>query len=242
MSGSTPERLLEIRDGVPRLPHELLGIAFPVEVDHSEEESLIPVERLVTTNPIADGITSQGVEVINSANNAVNTNGVNNELNESRIVGCSCPICYDACTTEGNHQICNLPCGHVYGLSCIKKWLQLNQSSKKCPQCKRSCTLEDVRKLYVTCQHTDDNETLLKNVLSRMEELRVSTLELRDQETLLKNVFSCIEELRVSALGVPDHGDLKEKLSGSKKRIHAFEELVHAIDALKQRVSTGTAR
>ncbi|PWA36777.1 RNA polymerase II largest subunit [Artemisia annua] len=70
-----------------------------------------------------------------------------------------CSICFEDCTSDGNHQICCLPCGHAYGLSCIKKWLQ---GSRKCPLCNRSCTLKDVRVIYVTFLPTDDDEPLDK--------------------------------------------------------------------------------
>nr|GEX02163.1 auxilin-like protein [Tanacetum cinerariifolium] len=87
-----------------KLLHEYWAEGNTMEVDHAEEE-LIPVERLVATSSIVDGATPQGVEVINNANNGDNTNGINNELNEVRFDGCSCSICYEACTSGGKHQI-----------------------------------------------------------------------------------------------------------------------------------------
>nr|GEY35191.1 ribonuclease H-like domain-containing protein [Tanacetum cinerariifolium] len=42
-----------------------------------------------------------------------------------------------------------LPCGHIYGMSCINSLLQLSQSSGKCPTCNTLCTLKDVRLLYL---------------------------------------------------------------------------------------------
>nr|GEU69862.1 E3 ubiquitin-protein ligase RFWD3-like isoform X1 [Tanacetum cinerariifolium] len=206
MTGSTPGLLWEIHDDAfLRFLHEYWAEENTMEVDHAEEE-LIPVERLVATSSIMDGATPQGVEVINNANNGDNTNGINNELNEVRIDGCSCSICYEACTSGGKHRICCLPCGHVYGLSCIHKWLPFHQGSNK-----------DVRILYVTSQPTDDHETSLKNIISRMEalKLRVSTQEQQD--------------------------DALEKLPTELERcVHALEECVHAIEASLLRVSIGT--
>lgn len=60
-----------------------------------------------------------------------------------------CPICFKALTGSGEHQICCLPCGHIYGRSCINQWLQ-QSSHHKCPQCKSLCTLKDVSLLYAT--------------------------------------------------------------------------------------------
>ncbi|GJW39419.1 zinc finger, RING/FYVE/PHD-type containing protein [Tanacetum coccineum] len=42
-----------------------------------------------------------------------------------------------------------LPCGHIFGMSCIHEWL-LNRCSGKCPQCNTSFTLKSVWLLYAT--------------------------------------------------------------------------------------------
>ncbi|GKE36253.1 zinc finger, RING/FYVE/PHD-type containing protein [Tanacetum coccineum] len=60
-----------------------------------------------------------------------------------------CSICFLPFSTQGNHRICCLPCGHLYGFSCIKKWLQTS-SGGKCPQCKTSCAYKDVIRLYAS--------------------------------------------------------------------------------------------
>ncbi|PWA45275.1 zinc finger, RING/FYVE/PHD-type [Artemisia annua] len=61
-----------------------------------------------------------------------------------------CSICFKAMTGTGQHRICCLPCGHIYGRSCINQWLQQSQNCSKCPQCKSLCTLKDVTPLYAT--------------------------------------------------------------------------------------------
>ncbi|GAB2236878.1 hypothetical protein Droror1_Dr00026760, partial [Drosera rotundifolia] len=48
----------------------------------------------------------------------------------------------------GDSECSCLPRGHMYGMSCIKKWLRKQKSSGKCPQCKKKCTLKDVRRMY----------------------------------------------------------------------------------------------
>ncbi|XP_065857790.1 uncharacterized protein [Euphorbia lathyris] len=81
------------------------------------------------------------------------------ECNPIEIDGLFCPICMDAWTNEGDHHICCLPCGHLYGLSCISKWLKQKRSSAKCPQCNRKCSLKDVRKLFAPRIVVVDNES-----------------------------------------------------------------------------------
>ncbi|CAN8257262.1 unnamed protein product [Cochlearia groenlandica] len=88
--------------------------------------------------------------------------------------GISCLICMEAWTNDGEHQICCLPCGHLYGFSCIKKWLQQRRSSGKCPQCNRTCSLKDVRKIFASKIAAVDNEAQ-KRIL--FLEAKLSSLE-----------------------------------------------------------------
>ncbi|KAM3316958.1 hypothetical protein ACQJBY_034867 [Aegilops geniculata] len=49
----------------------------------------------------------------------------------------TCLVCMEPLTCEGHHRICCIPCGHVYGRSCLEKWLHsAGKESAKCPQCK----------------------------------------------------------------------------------------------------------
>ncbi|KAJ8899780.1 hypothetical protein K2173_019480 [Erythroxylum novogranatense] len=70
------------------------------------------------------------------------------ESSRAESDGVVCPICMEPWTGEGGHHICCLPCGHVFGLSCINKWIRQKRGSAKCPQCNRKCSLNGVRKLY----------------------------------------------------------------------------------------------
>ncbi|KAK1611525.1 hypothetical protein QYE76_035198 [Lolium multiflorum] len=48
----------------------------------------------------------------------------------------TCPICMEPWTCNGDHRICCIPCGHVYGRSCLVKWLhRCGDDTAKCPQC-----------------------------------------------------------------------------------------------------------
>ncbi|XP_071709487.1 uncharacterized protein [Rutidosis leptorrhynchoides] len=88
----------------------------------------------------------------------IDSDGRNLDSNNSETDGLTCPICFDAWTNSGDHQICCLPCGHLYGWSCITKWLKKRRSLGKCPQCNNVSTLEDVRILYVNRLCVADEE------------------------------------------------------------------------------------
>ncbi|CAH9063042.1 unnamed protein product [Cuscuta epithymum] len=91
----------------------------------------------------------------------------------------------EAWSSGGNHQICCLPCGHIYGMSCIKKWLERRKSSEKCPQCNKKCKMKDVRLLYASQLHAVD-EKLQKKIQSL--EAKCASLEKKCSDWCKKEV------------------------------------------------------
>ncbi|RZC91005.1 hypothetical protein C5167_028827 [Papaver somniferum] len=50
----------------------------------------------------------------------------------------------------GMMRLVCLPCGHLYGVSCIERWIKhSNRHYPKCPVCNQKCLLKDVIRLYV---------------------------------------------------------------------------------------------
>ncbi|KAM0889236.1 hypothetical protein ACQ4PT_003467 [Festuca glaucescens] len=47
--------------------------------------------------------------------------------------GHACSVCTEPLTCDGAHRICCIPCGHVYGRSCLERWLYRagNKSAKE---------------------------------------------------------------------------------------------------------------
>lgn len=45
-----------------------------------------------------------------------------------------CAICWEPVSIDGDHQICALKCGHIFGLSCV---VQCLKSTHKCPKCRK---------------------------------------------------------------------------------------------------------
>ncbi|CAI9095789.1 OLC1v1031804C1 [Oldenlandia corymbosa var. corymbosa] len=99
--------------------------------------------------------------------------------------GLTCPICMDSWTATGEHQVCCLPCGHLFGTSCLKRWLnQRGGWRSKCPQCRSLCKVSDIRLLYasriVAVDDDHDKQELQKKVQSL--ESRCAYLEKKDSE------------------------------------------------------------
>lgn len=52
-----------------------------------------------------------------------------------------CPICLEAM-----EQMATTPCGHVYCFKCLQDALKVQ---KKCPKCRKNCTLKQVHRVYL---------------------------------------------------------------------------------------------
>ncbi|XP_023180098.2 E3 ubiquitin-protein ligase RFWD3 [Drosophila hydei] len=65
--------------------------------------------------------------------------------------GMTCPICLESWEMSGEHRLVSLRCGHLFGESCIRRWLiesQRQSAIKVCPQCKTKASNRDIRCLY----------------------------------------------------------------------------------------------
>lgn len=62
--------------------------------------------------------------------------------------GLSCPICLEYWETHGPHRLVSLKCGHLFGESCIRRWITSSAANKNCPKCKAKCVVRDFRYLY----------------------------------------------------------------------------------------------
>ncbi|KAK6943877.1 Zinc finger, RING-type [Dillenia turbinata] len=73
------------------------------------------------------------------------------DYDASQCDGLFCPICMHAWTADGDHYLCSLPCGHLYGMSCVKRWLELcGKNFGKCPQCNIKYKMKEIRKIYAS--------------------------------------------------------------------------------------------
>ncbi|XP_019630805.1 PREDICTED: E3 ubiquitin-protein ligase RFWD3-like isoform X1 [Branchiostoma belcheri] len=68
-----------------------------------------------------------------------------------------CSICFESWTNSGNHRLASLKCGHLFGQSCIEKWLK--GQGGKCPQCNAKAKKGDIRVIYAkTVKMVDTTE------------------------------------------------------------------------------------
>lgn len=59
-----------------------------------------------------------------------------------------CPICFEPWSNSGSHRLASLSCGHLFGRSCIERWLKSKGGNDKCPQCNAPARKKDIRNIY----------------------------------------------------------------------------------------------
>ncbi|XP_042336910.1 E3 ubiquitin-protein ligase RFWD3-like, partial [Plectropomus leopardus] len=71
--------------------------------------------------------------------------------------GDTCTICFEAWTTAGEHRLSALRCGHLFGFTCIQRWLKAQGPAAKCPQCNKKAKRSDIVLLYAPKLRALDN-------------------------------------------------------------------------------------
>eukprot|EP00064_Thunnus_orientalis_P012666 superscaffoldBa00001969_g12701 len=88
--------------------------------------------------------------------------------------GDTCTICFEAWTTAGEHRLAALRCGHLFGFTCIQRWLKAQGPAAKCPQCNKKAKRSDIVLLYAPKLRALDNteQESLKKSLEQEQSLR----------------------------------------------------------------------
>ncbi|KAI5627095.1 E3 ubiquitin-protein ligase RFWD3, partial [Silurus asotus] len=99
---------------------------------------------------------------------SLSTAGAENEEGE----GETCSICFEPWTTSGEHRLATLRCGHLFGFTCIDRWLK--GQGAKCPQCNKKAKRADIVLLYANKLRAVDNteQESLKRSLEQEQSLR----------------------------------------------------------------------
>ncbi|KAK7865017.1 hypothetical protein R5R35_000041 [Gryllus longicercus] len=121
-----------------------------------------------------------------------------------------CPICMDKWTNAGDHRLVCLKCGHLFGNSCIIRWLEIGCPSgqRRCPQCNKKAHKKDIRTLYAhNLQALDTSEyeklqeelNILKQEKARLEtEIARVNLNNKLQQEELKKALNKVQSLEKS--------------------------------------------
>ncbi|XP_066925318.1 E3 ubiquitin-protein ligase rfwd3.S-like [Clytia hemisphaerica] len=107
-------------------------------------------------------------------------------LNDSMDEEQSCPICFEMWTSAGAHRLVSLPCGHLFGRSCIERWLK-EPKNKCCPQCKSTAKRKDIRNIFaksLKALDTSEKEQVKKAFLE--EQYKRSKAEENEAKAVLQ--------------------------------------------------------
>lgn len=111
----------------------------------------------------------------------------------------TCPICLDYWELHGDHRPVCLKCGHIFGESCIRRWLrECSANQKLCPQCKSKATPREIRHLYMRKMVVLDNSEAVRlhkeleesqAMTTRIQgQLQMANLRIELQEKMMKNL------------------------------------------------------
>lgn len=132
-----------------------------------------------------------------------------------------CIICMEPWTNTGPHQVCCMPCGHVFGYGCIRQWLN-SPAHRVCPTCKHDGRIRDIRLLFgipATLRTADVSEAVaLRQKLEREVTSHAITKEkLREKQkqisTLRQSLKDCRQRNEVNN-GVATFGDRSKTFDG----------------------------
>ncbi|XP_069595613.1 E3 ubiquitin-protein ligase RFWD3 [Ranitomeya imitator] len=86
--------------------------------------------------------------------------------------GDTCAICFESWTNAGQHRLSALRCGHLFGFTCIDRWLR--GGAAKCPQCNKKAKRSDIVVLYArTLKALDTSEQeRMKSSLEKEQSMR----------------------------------------------------------------------
>nr|GEW78473.1 hypothetical protein [Tanacetum cinerariifolium] len=144
-----------------------------------------------------------------------------------------------------------LPCGHIFGASCIKRWLQIDICSKKCPQCNFVCSFESARPLYATSFRipvadigAEDQKTPTRRfLLNKLGMIEFLKLEIARRNLALKKWYDAKKRLaedgslcEADALGTLANEYLRRakayegRAKALRQRAKAYNQQVDAMD------------
>lgn len=123
--------------------------------------------------------------------------------------GMLCSVCLDVWTSAGEHRLCSLKCGHLFGRKCVIRWL--SGRNKVCPQCNTPARKNDIREIYATKLVVVDN--------NEAESLRCKSLQLQLENSELRMKLQMEKEL------VEHYKSLweREKSSNDQKKINSSD-------------------
>ncbi|KAF9594230.1 hypothetical protein IFM89_028887 [Coptis chinensis] len=241
-------------------PEELLELEEDEELtDLEDDEDYAPIIRTnsnaTTTSPNRSdelqhqtSFTVAGQDDVGITTSSSSSSSLEKTIGSqsSEVDTACCAICMDYWSSQGKHQVCCLPCGHVYGFSCIEKWIRQcdKKSAAKCPQCSKKCGVKDIIKLYISQIAVVDGEEQ-KKVLSLQAEneflkMKIAALHekiCQDEEEKMCEAASLLENVTSGEMRL---GTSEMNVTSGQMRLGTSEIFNCVGDPQRQRLSGHT--
>uniref|UniRef100_A0A8C5R626 RING-type E3 ubiquitin transferase n=1 Tax=Leptobrachium leishanense TaxID=445787 RepID=A0A8C5R626_9ANUR len=136
------------------------------------ELQIIPGDVGRSDPAASEEVTTPSVPVPDKLKTPVKPIPVPASLSPGEDEGDNCAICFEPWTNAGQHRLSALRCGHLFGFTCIDRWLK--GGAAKCPQCNRKAKRSDIVVLYArTLKALDTSEQeRMKSSLEKEQTLR----------------------------------------------------------------------
>ncbi|KAL7401929.1 hypothetical protein ABVT39_006876 [Epinephelus coioides] len=137
-------------------------------VHHAQPQEVGPTDSSSAADGERTDAQNQNVQPVPAASASVQS------LPAEEGEGDTCTICFEAWTTAGEHRLSALRCGHLFGFTCIQRWLKAQGPAAKCPQCNKKAKRSDIVLLYAPKLRALDNseQESLKKSLEQEQSLR----------------------------------------------------------------------
>jgi E3 ubiquitin-protein ligase RFWD3 len=203
-------------------------------VHNINDEMRTTVEEEVVTEVVTNEINTENESLFENkdkSNIIYTQNGENSD-------NC-CIICTEMWTTTADHQLVSLSCGHLFGRSCIEKWLQPSRHTQRCPQCNKTAKKKDIRTIYArNLRALDTSER--DEVLAQLEKERLKNkkleLELIEHSNKIKNILKENERLKKECMECQQKVKQLSSCSRNTENIisnKALKAMTNKLDAFK---------
>lgn len=160
-------------------------------------------------------------------------NGKGQTNDEDDDDGLTCPICLDNWEMSGEHRLASLKCGHLFGDSCIRRWLQesFRQSGNRvCPQCKTKANTRDIRYLYAkrlraidrSEEHNLREELVKERSTVQSLSLELATIKMSYAQTQQKLKILEADNDSLNIL-LRNNGDISHIRNGNQKQLMMYK-------------------
>lgn len=146
---------------------------------------------------------------------------INHTQSDGNESNSTCTICMEEWTIGSDHRISCLKCGHLFGRSCIERWIKEKGSAAQCPTCNKPAKRADLRNLWCKTLKAADNTEV-----SQLQQLLEGERKLRKTDSAV--IFH--QNLKLDLA----HNDIEKLKKGIIERDEKIAKLQAIIDRFNQ--------